>query len=155
MIFGGNSGVTVKAGSLTRAGVKGGSPDGVKGGTLGGKGDKLGGTGQTPGGTGKGPAFAPKGDLYIAQYPKVSKKVQLECPAARDEGIYGTVLLRVEVRKDGRVRNVKVLKGIGHGCDKIAKKALKKTRFKPAVTTDGKVADFVIRGYEYEYRAAR
>ena len=64
-------------------------------------------------------------------------------------------MLRVQVRKNGTVRSAKVIKGIGNGCDAIAVKALKKTKFKPAVGTDGKSADFEIARYEYVYKASR
>ena len=155
VLKGSNSGVTVVGGDKTRAGVAGGSRDGVAGGKPGGKGKTKGGQGTAPSGPaqGTGKAWAPKSELYIAQLPRPLQQVKLECPAVRDLGISGTVILKVQVRKNGSVRSVKVVKGIGNGCDQIAAKALKKTKFKPAVGTDGKSADFEIARYEYEYRS--
>jgi protein TonB len=157
VIQGSNSGVTVIGGDNSRPGVAGGSRDGVKGGKPGAKGKVKNGTGKAPAGpaTGTGKSWAPKGELYIAQLPRALKAVKLECPAVRDLGISGEVVLRVQVRNNGSVRSVKVLKGIGNGCDEIAAKALRKTKFKPAVGTDGKKYDFEIKRYIYEYKRAR
>ena len=41
--------------------------------------------------------------------------------------------------------------GLGHGCDTIAKKALRKAKFKPARANNGQAVDFEIP-YEYEFR---
>ena len=46
---------------------------------------------------------------------------------ARKMGIEGTVYLVFEVRKDGSVENVELLKGIGAGCDEEAKRVIKKS----------------------------
>jgi len=43
---------------------------------------------------------------------------------ARKMGIEGTVYLVFEVRKDGSVKNVELLKGIGAGCDEEAKRVI-------------------------------
>ena len=44
---------------------------------------------------------------------------------AREMGIEGTVYVVFEVRKDGSVKNVELLKGIGAGCDEEAKRVVK------------------------------
>jgi protein TonB len=46
---------------------------------------------------------------------------------ARKMGIEGTVYLVFEVRKDGSVKNVELLKGIGAGCDEEAKRVIMKS----------------------------
>ena len=46
-----------------------------------------------------------------------------------------------------------IAKGIDKSCDAIAVKALKQAKFKAAVATDGKPADYELR-YEYEFRPA-
>lgn len=157
VIKGSNSGVTVIGGDKSRPGVAGGSRDGVKGGRPGGKGTVKDGKGTAPTGPAKGAgkSWAPKSELYIAQLPRALKQIKLECPAARDLGISGTVVLKVQIRSNGTVRSAKVIKGIGNGCDEIAQKALRKTKFKAAVGTDGKKTDFEIARYEYVYKASR
>lgn len=43
---------------------------------------------------------------------------------ARDEGVAGKVLVRFMVNEDGSINNVKVIKGIGYGCDEVAVKVV-------------------------------
>ena len=69
----------------------------------------------------------------------------------RELGIEGTVVLKVQVRRTGDVRKVKIVKGIGHGCNEVAAKALRGSRFKPAIATNGQAADYELR-YEYEFQ---
>jgi TonB family protein len=154
VITGGGSGVSVISGTMSRAGEAGGSREGKEGGKKGGEGKQLG-TKTTKPVEVAGPGWEPKGELYIANWPSPRKKVEIECPAVIELGIAGTVVLKVQVRKDGTVRSVKVAKRMGHGCDEIAVKALKQTKFKPAIATDGKAVDFEIQRYEYEFRAPR
>ncbi|MFC1611146.1 energy transducer TonB [Myxococcota bacterium] len=62
-------------------------------------------------------------------------------PEAKRLGIEGRVQLEVELRADGTVGDVKVVKGLGHGLDEVAVEAIKKCPFEPgqisgkAVTT--------------------
>ena len=59
--------------------------------------------------------------------------------AARKNDIEGRVMLRVYVGLSGRVEKVKVIKGIGFGCDESAVRHAKKNwRFRPAIQ-DGSV----------------
>lgn len=125
-----------------------GSPSGQPGGRPGGTG--KGSTGGSNEGIGKGPVWAPKGDLYIKKQPLPVHIAELECPAVQDLRISGTVVLLVQVRRDGSVKQARVTKGIGHGCDEIAKKALRSGKFTPAVDTEGKSADYELR-YEYVF----
>lgn len=144
---GGTSGVVVQSGVHT-GGVPGGAPGGK------GKKDvrKPGPREGTGTGTGKTEApWAPHSEIFVQKLPGVLKVPHIECPASAREGVEGTVVLKVQVRKDGTVRKVKISKGIGHGCDTIAKNALRKARFKPAVATNGKPVDFELR-YEYAFR---
>jgi protein TonB len=75
---------------------------------------------------------------------------EVKCPAVREQGVTGTVILEVQVQRDGRVRSVTVAKGMGFGCDKIAAAALRKARFEPARSGDGQPADYELR-YEYVF----
>jgi TonB family protein len=54
-------------------------------------------------------------------YPDLAKKFNLE----------GNVLLSAKITEKGDAKNVKVIKGIGLGCDEAAIDAVKKTRFIP------------------------
>jgi protein TonB len=131
----------------------GGSTSGSSGGAPGGSGNKPGSGG---GGTGKEPGpvgtpWAPKGDLYIAQQPRVKSVPEYECPAVSERQVSGTVVLLVQVQKDGKVRSARTSgKKFGYGCDEIARKALLAAKFAPALGTDGKAADYELR-YEYVF----
>ena len=46
---------------------------------------------------------------------------------------------------------MKVVKGIGSGCDEIAIKAVKQMTMSPAVGTDGQPADYENVRYEYVF----
>jgi len=61
---------------------------------------------------------------------------------ARDAGMTGKVTLHVLVGKDGRVKNVKVIKGVT-GLDAAAVEAVKKWVFKPALSNNKPIAVWV------------
>lgn len=71
---------------------------------------------------------------YVAQnikYPELAKKA----------GIQGKVMVEFVVRKDGKVDDIKVLKGIGTGCDEEAVRVVKGlSTFKPG-KNEGKTVD--------------
>jgi protein TonB len=54
-------------------------------------------------------------------YPEVAQKTKTE----------GKVYVLIYVNEKGDVDDVKVVKGIGYGCDEEAVKAIKKTKFTP------------------------
>jgi periplasmic protein TonB len=130
-----------------------------------GSGGAYGGTGK-PDSKGKGagkPAGDPKGEedgtaaqwqprseLFIKDLPKPVKVPKIDCPATAQLGVQGDVILKVQIGRDGKIRGVKVLSGIGQGCDEIAAKALRQARFKPAIGTNGSPVDFELR-YEYAF----
>ena len=138
----GNSGVSVTPGT--------------PGGTPGGTGDpNAKGKGSRPKdanvGTGGDAPWEPRGELYIRDLPQVLSVPQEQCPAVQELGIEGVVILTVQVRRDGSIKDVKLTRDIGHGCGKVAARALRRARFKPAVATNGQPADFELR-YEYEFQ---
>ena len=47
-------------------------------------------------------------------------------PAAIDNGIFGTVTVNFVVGKDGRITQIKIIRGIGGGCDEEAVRILEK-----------------------------
>lgn len=91
-------------------------------------------------GTGRGdvvetmPKFLTSGDDRVPPYPD----------EAREAGIEGRVLLRVYVGASGTVEQVKVLKGLGYGCDEAAVGfARKKWRFEPATRGGRPIAKWI------------
>lgn len=84
--------------------------------------------------------------------PKPVKVPVLPYPEkAKNRGIQGSVVLEVTVGKDGKVLRVKVIRGLGYGLDAVAKRALKRARFKPAMGSNGKPMVYKIR-YRYTFR---
>lgn len=49
----------------------------------------------------------------------------------KQAGIEGRVLVQIIVNKNGQPENPKIIKGLGHGCDKEAIRIAKQARFKP------------------------
>lgn len=94
--------------------------------------------------------WEPRSELFVKDPPVTLKVPEIECPATRELGVEGKVVLRVQVQRDGKVRKVSVVKGIGQGCDEVAIKALKKARFKAAVGTNGQTVDFELT-YDYVF----
>lgn len=66
----------------------------------------------------------------IGGYEAVIKKVVYPEVAQR-AGVEGKVYLLIYINESGDVDDVKVVKGIGMGCDEEAIKAVKKTKFSP------------------------
>ena len=91
-----------------------------------------------------------RGPVSIAQVSKRPEKIG-ECPPfdpadlyskeAREKEIEGQVKLEVTIGEDGRVTDVKVTRGLGHGLDEIAASTIRKhCRFQPAEVGNEKVA---------------
>ena len=57
---------------------------------------------------------------------------------ARAAGVVGTVSLRIIVGTDGRAADVQVVKGLGHGLDELAVRAVQAWHFKPAMGPTGR-----------------
>ncbi len=60
--------------------------------------------------------------------------------AAREAAIEGTVMLRLVVGPDGATRDIKVVRGLGHGLDAAAVAALERCRFDPGMRDGEAVA---------------
>ncbi|MBI4820323.1 MAG: energy transducer TonB [Deltaproteobacteria bacterium] len=86
------------------------------------------GTGRAPGPSKRvPPEFASDEEERTPPYPEEARRQEVE----------GQVLMRVLVGVDGRVKDVKLVRGLGYGCDEIALKwAREKFLFKPG-TVDG------------------
>jgi TonB family protein len=81
--------------------------------------------------------------VYFEDAPVPVTQVQPVYPEfAREAQIQGTVTLHVLVGKDGRVKNIKVIKSVT-GLDEAAKSAVQKWVFKPALSNNKPVAVWV------------
>ena len=104
-----------------------------------------------------GPAKALRGSAPVA----VDEVTRMPLPigrcsgrytaAARERGVEGTVELELVVGPDGHSRDIRVLRGLGHGLDQAAIAALQRCRFKPGLRRGEAVAvrirSFKIRFY--------
>jgi periplasmic protein TonB len=111
--------------------------------------------GGAPGGTSGRPNV-----LAIATMPEVDTEACGRAvsypPEAAALGVEGSVRLRVALDERGRVVDVKVLSGLGHGLDAEAVEALKhRCRFSPAIATDGRPVPFVIEPYIFHFEIPR
>ena len=81
--------------------------------------------------------------VYVEELPEPVKKVTPTYPdLARDAGVDGTVQVQALVGKDGRVRDVRVVKSIPM-LDEAAKAAVRQWVFKPALSNNKPVAVWV------------
>jgi protein TonB len=113
----------------------------------------------TPGATPK-PEYKPVADVYIKTLPEIDGEAcarLVSYPAEAEQlGIEGEVKLRVSLDETGKVHDIKVLAGLGHGLDQAAISALRnKCKFKPAVGTDGKPVAYVIQTYTWTFELPR
>jgi protein TonB len=103
-----------------------------------------------------GPAadvFRPVADAYIATQAKVlhaEDSAEYYPPDALALGLEGAVTLSVGINERGAVVEVRVLKRAGHKFDEAATSALRKFRFAPARTSDGRAVPTRIT-YSYKF----
>ena len=116
-----------------------------------------------PSGTGTAGApnvYSPKSDVYIKTLPEIDGEAcarTVSYPSEAEQlGIEGEVKLKVELDETGKVHDIKLLSGLGHGLDQAAMNALRhKCHFKPAIGTDGKPAAYVIQAYTWTFELPR
>jgi len=70
----------------------------------------------------------------------LSKPVPIYTEEARSKRIEGEVLLEVVLEATGKLRVLKIVRGLGHGLDDAAVHAAEQIRFKPALK-DGQPSD--------------
>lgn len=70
----------------------------------------------------------------------LSKPIPIYTEEARAKRIEGEVLLEVVLEASGKLRVIKVVRGLGHGLDDAAVRAAEQIRFKPALK-DGQPSD--------------
>ncbi|HNX03365.1 MAG TPA: energy transducer TonB, partial [Candidatus Cloacimonas sp.] len=73
-------------------------------------------------------------------YPEFAKRNKLQ----------GTVILEVEVLKDGSIREIRVRRGIGGGLDEAAIEAVRKVKFQPGKSSGQPVDCMVIIPVEFK-----
>lgn len=97
------------------------------------------------------PQWKPATEAEIARAPEFedgSCDAQYPDGEAKQAGVEGETVLRVEIDESGKVHGARVLKGVGHGLDEIALKLVKtKCRYSAAVNKAGKPVPFVITHY--------
>ncbi len=76
-------------------------------------------------------AFAEQMPQPIGGLAAIYKKITYP-EIAKQAGVEGKVYVVAFIDENGTVNDVKVLKGIGAGCDEAAVNAIKATKFKPA-----------------------
>lgn len=77
-------------------------------------------------------AFAQVMPEPVEGLPAVIKKIQYP-PIAKQAGLEGKVFVMAYVDEKGNVDDIKILKGIGGGCEEEVIKVLKATKFKPGI----------------------
>lgn len=118
-----NERATESQGSGNGGGAGTGSGTGMGAGTGAGIGDGSG------AGTGGGP-YRPGSGI---EAPEIVREVKPDyTEEARRRNLTGDVVLEIVVRSDGRVGNVKVVRGLGSGLDQRAVDAVRQWTFKPA-----------------------
>jgi TonB family protein len=65
-------------------------------------------------------------------YTEEAKQLHLE----------GEVSIRIKVLSSGAVQVISITRGLGHGLDESAKRAIQGTRFTPAIDTTGHPVDW-------------
>lgn len=71
--------------------------------------------------------------VRVDEIPRPKSSLKPPYPeAAKSAGVEGEVILELYIDEQGIVRKVKLIKGIGFGCDKAAIRKVKATRFYPA-----------------------
>ena len=95
-------------------------------------------------GDGKGPGRGELQDRPPEFITSDRERVPPYPEEARKNDIEGRVMLRVYVGASGRVEKVRVLKGIGFGCDESAVRHAKKNwRFRPAIQSGSVVGMWI------------
>lgn len=79
----------------------------------------------------------------------VSKPEPLYTEQARHKGITGTIILRMLLSFDGRVRHIVVVKGLGGGLTEMAVNAARRIKFTPATKNGRPVSQFVTIEYNF------
>ncbi len=77
--------------------------------------------------------YVPAADVMptpVGGMKAIYKKIEYPEHAKRN-AIQGKVYVMVYVNEDGTVHDVKIIKGLGYGCNEVVIEAIKKTKFNP------------------------
>lgn len=100
---------------------------------------------------GGGDSTTPVGFSEITRLPKVKREFKAQYPEeAKKAAVDGPVILEILIDREGKVRQVQVLSGPGHGLNESAVEALKKFEFQPAFKGEESVA--VKIRYTYRFK---
>ena len=92
----------------------------------------------------------PTDDYLVNEMPKALKEVRAPYPPeAKAKGITGSVVMDVLIDAVGKVRDVKLVKGLGYGLDEAALSAIRLFEFRPARVGEKAVA--VRIRYKYNF----
>lgn len=95
----------------------------------------------------------PTDEFLVTQMPRRKLEVRADYPeVARKQGIEGVVEMDLLIDREGRVRDVKVVRGIGFGLDESAVRAVEQMLFEPARVENEPVAVRIRYGYRFELR---
>ncbi len=113
-----------------------------------------------PGGDPTARVYTPVADIYVKTLPEIDGEAcarMVTYPQeAEQAGVEGEIKLRVALDEKGKVHDIKVLSGLGHGLDQAAMNALRyRCKFKPAVDTSGKPVAYVIQTYTWTFELPR
>lgn len=74
----------------------------------------------------------------IGGFESIAKKVVYPS-VAKQAGLEGKVYVLVFINEAGKVDNVKIIKGIGGGCDEAAMDAVRQTKFSPGKSQNNSI----------------
>ena len=98
---------------------------------------------------------APVPEISIAEPPQLTSSVLATYPPDLQRmGIEGHVVAKLYIDEGGNVRRVTITEKGGHGFDEPAREALKKFKFTPARTSDGKAVPTNIM-WKYTFELGR
>lgn len=93
---------------------------------------------------------APVPEVFVSEPAHVVHEVVAPFPEEmRRMGIEGHVIAKLLIDENGDVRRVTITEKAGHGFDELARDALRKFKFSPARTSDGKA---VVTNILYKYK---
>lgn len=92
----------------------------------------------------------PTDDYLVTSQPALLKDVKIPYPEeAKKAGVQGPVVMNLLIDKNGKVRDVQLVKGPGFGLNEAAQKAVLDFVFRPAKVNDQSVA--VLIRYTYRF----
>ncbi|MFP5518883.1 MAG: TonB family protein [Bdellovibrionia bacterium] len=92
----------------------------------------------------------PVQEFLVTKMPKVKKEVRPPYPPeAKREGIEGSVIFEILIDANGKVREAKLIKGMGYGLDEAALEAIQQFEFEPAMMEQKPVAVRIKYAYRF------